>query len=145
MTENNPSAIIRWQHAAGGSAYCLGRLVLRPAPEPSVIVLTELAGNPDVLGLTGDFGGAATAALGVFASRLQADPRSIVWLAQHGEFSSYDAAGAPETLTAVAVRFDGQRFTCELTDHRLLPVEEAAAWQQALQLQPVRAALATAS
>lgn len=140
MSENIPSAIIRWPHSAGGSAYCLGRLVLRPLEAP-VIVLTELAGNPDVLGLSADFGGAATAAYRRLADGI--DPQSIVWLAQHGEFSSYDAAGAPETLTEVAVRFDGQRFSCDLTDLRLLPFEEAVAWQQALRLQPVAAVLAT--
>jgi len=136
------AAIVRWQHSAGGPAYCLARLVVRPAPEPPVVVLTELAGNSDAVGLTSDFGGAATAALAVFGPNLQADPRSIVWLAQHGDFSSYDAAGAPETFTEVSVDFDGRWFSCELTDHRLLPVDQAAGWRQALGLDPVVAALA---
>jgi hypothetical protein len=138
-TGTTPSgrALVRWQHSSGGPAYCLARLVVRPTPEPPVIVLTEVAGNPDAVGLTTDFAGAATAALSTLDRQSELDPRAIVWLAQHGEFSSYDAAGAPETFTEVDLTFDDTRYHCELTDHRLLPVAEAEAWRQALQLDPV--------
>jgi hypothetical protein len=75
--------------------------------------------------------------LSTFGRQAAVDPRAIVWLAQHGEFSSYDAAGAPETFTEVRVSFDGTRYHTELTDHRLLPVAEAEVWRQTLQLDPV--------
>lgn len=130
MSSNVEPAVIRWQHSSGGSAYCLGRLVVslgRPT-----IVLSELAGNPDAVGLTSDFTGAATAAFAVFGG----DPGSIRWLAHHGDFSSYDAAGAPETFTEVQVRFDGIRYQSDLTDQHLLPAAEA------LELESVRAAVA---
>lgn len=140
-TPSGANALVRWQHSSGGPAYCLARLVVRPAPAPPVIVLTEVAGNPDAVGLTSDFAGAATAALSTFGRQAALDPRAIVWLAQHGEFSSYDAAGAPETFTEVRVSFDGTRYHTELTDHRLLPVVEAEVWRQALQLDPVLAVL----
>jgi hypothetical protein len=140
-TPSGANALVRWQHSSDGPAFCLARLVVRPAPAPPVIVLTEVAGNPDAVGLTSDFAGAATAALSTFGQQAALDPRAIVWLAQHGEFSSYDAAGAPETFTEVRVSFDGTRYYTELTDHRLLSVAEAEIWREALQLDPVRTVL----
>ncbi|MFI5713443.1 hypothetical protein [Kribbella sp. NPDC051620] len=132
-------AVIRWQHSSGGSAYCLGRLVVAPASERPVIVLSELAGNPDAVGLVSDFAGAAMAAAALFG----VEPTSVHWLAHHGDFSSYDAAGAPETLTEVQVRFDGSRLHSELTDQCLLPAAETEALSRSLELESVRAVLAT--
>jgi len=136
------TALVRWLHRSGAEAHCLARLIDRPAPEPPVIVLTELATNADRNGLTTDFGGAATSALRALGSGRVLDPSAISWLAQHGEFSSYDAQGAPETLTEVSVTFDGQAYHCELTDQRLLPAAEAGSWFRALDLEPVPAAVA---
>ncbi|HET6292428.1 MAG TPA: hypothetical protein VFG33_03610 [Kribbella sp.] len=133
-------AVIRWQHNSGGAAYCLGRLVVPPAPERPVIVLSEVAGNPDAVGLTSDFAGAVPAALAALGKGL--DPESIRWLAHHGDFSSYDAAGSPETFTDVQVRFDGGQYRSELTDQHLLPAAEAETLRRSLHLEPVPAALA---
>jgi hypothetical protein len=142
-TASSGKALVRWEHGSGGSAYCLARLFLRPGRP--VIVLTELAGNPDAVGLTTDFGGAATAAWATFSRQAELNPETIVWLAHHGDFSSYDATGAPETFTEVQVRFDGSRYHCEPVDHRLLPVAEAEAWRRALRLDPVPVVLAAES
>jgi len=124
--------VVRWQHSSGGTAYCLGRLLVFPDSEP-VIVLSELAGNPDAVGLVSDFAGAAAAAVSAFG----VDPGTVRWLAHHGDFSSYDAAGAPETFTEVQVRFDGNRYVSELTDQRLLPDAEAKALGALLEPVPV--------
>jgi len=134
------TAIVHWQHPVAGPAYCLARLVLRPAPAAPVVVLSELAGNRDAAGITGDFGGAATAAAARLGS--YADLGRAVWLAHHGEFSSYDATGAPQTLTEVTLTWADGRYRCDLTDHRLLEVAETAAALQALRLAPVGSVLA---
>ncbi len=128
------AALVRWQHSNGGPAYCLGRLVVRPGLDRPVVVLSEPAGNPDSVGLITDFTGAVPAALAALDPRL--DSQSVLWLAHHGDFSSYDAAGAPETLTVVQVRFDGS-YHSDLTDQRLLPPEEADSLRQLLGLAPV--------
>jgi len=137
------STLVHWQHPVGGPAYCLARLVVRPAPERPVVVLSELAGNSDAAGITSDFGGAATAAAARLGS--YADLGAAIWLAHHGEFSSYDAIGAPETLTEVTLTWADGRYRCDLADHRLLPVDETRAAQHALQLAPVPAVLAELS
>ena len=134
-------AVIRWQHSSGGPAYCLGRLIVPPAPERPVIVLSEVAGNPNAVGLTSDFAGAVPAALAALGEGL--DPQSIRWLAHYGDFSSYDAAGAPETFTEVQVRFDGSHYQSDLTDQHLLPATEAETLSRSLNLEPVRAVLTT--
>ena len=128
------AAIVRWQHRDGGLAYCLGRLVVRPRLDRPVVVLSELASNPDSLGLITDLSGAVPAALAALDPTL--DSQSVLWLAHHGDFSSYDAAGAPETLTAIQVRFDGS-YRSDLADQRLLPPEEADSLRQLLGLAPV--------
>ncbi|TDU90235.1 hypothetical protein EV138_3820 [Kribbella voronezhensis] len=119
--------MIRWQHSSGGSAYCLGRLA-RSAPERPVVVLSELAGNPDAVGLVSDYAGAATAAAALFG----VDPTSVRWLAHHGDFSSYDAAGAPETFTEVQLHSDGSRLHSDLTDQRLLSPAESETLSRSL-------------
>jgi hypothetical protein len=128
------AALVRWQHRNGAPAYCLGRLVIRPGLERPVVVLSELAGNPDAVGLITDFPGAVPAALAALDPTL--DSQSVLWLAHHGAFSSYDAAGAPETFTAVRVRFDGN-YRSDLIDQRLLPPEETDPLRQLLDLAPV--------
>ncbi len=104
-----------------------------------MIVLSEVAGNPDAVGLVSDFAGAATVAAALFG----VDPTSVRWLAHHGDFSSYDAAGAPETLTEVQLRSDGSRLHSDLTDQHLLSATETETLSRSLGLEPVRAVLAT--
>lgn len=41
------AALVRWQHRHGRPASCLGRLIVRPGLDRPVIVLSELAANPD--------------------------------------------------------------------------------------------------
>jgi hypothetical protein len=134
------AALIRWQHRSGGPAQALARLVVLPAPEGPVVVLSELASNPDAVGLVTDFAGAVHAALAALDQRAAAE--SIRWFAHHGDFSSYDALGAPETFTEVTGHFEGGRFHAELTDQRLLPAAEADALQRSLRLESIPAALA---
>lgn len=136
------ATIVHWQHPSAGHAHCLARLVLGTPPSRPVFVLTELASNPDAVGITGDFAGAADAAVARLRSYAAFDPDQVTWLAHHGEFSSYDAAGAPESLTEVTLGFDGERYHCDLTDHRLLPAAEADAWWEQLRLAAVPSVLA---
>lgn len=86
-----------------------------------------------------DLSGAVPAALAALDPTL--DSQSVMWLAHHGAFSSPDLAGAPETLTAVQIRFDGT-FRSDLTDQRLLPREESDALRRLLGLIPVPQVLA---
>jgi hypothetical protein len=132
-------ALIRWKHKSGGWAKALARLVVPAPPGRPVIVLSELAGNPDAVGLVSDFAGAVPAALAALDQRI--DPVSVRWLAHHGEFSSDDAAGAPETFSEVKVRFDGSRYESGLTDQRLLSAAESEALSRFLGLDPVPVAL----
>jgi hypothetical protein len=134
------SAMISWQHRSGGQARALARLVALPAPERPVIVLSELASNSDVLGLVTDFSGAVSAAL----TGLRADlaPASIRWFAHHGDFSSYDAQGAPETFTEIEVRFAAGQLQSDLKDQRLVTPAQTEALNRRLRLDPVADVLA---
>lgn len=139
--QRTSQAIVRWNHASGrGTAFCLARLILRSGPTRPVMVLTELAGNPDAVGLVSDVAGAVPAALDTLGAGV--NPSSVVWLVQHGAFSSYDAAGAPETFTEVTVTFDGTRFHSDLPDQRLLSPAETEALRRDLVLAPVETVLA---
>jgi hypothetical protein len=135
--EHRRATLIRWQHRSGDQAEALARLIT--LPEAPVIVLSELASNPDATGLVSDFAGAASAALDILGAGLT--PASIRWLAHHGDFSSHDAQGAPETFTEVEVRFDGGQLHSDLTDQRLLQPAEAHALTRDLDLEPVPDAL----
>ncbi|WP_405438472.1 hypothetical protein OG373_13745 [Streptomyces avidinii] len=112
--------LVTWRHELGRDASCLARLIQSFGGGSATVVLSEIAENPDALGITSDFPGAATAAWPVLASQAsRVDPKSLTWFAHHGPFSSYDPSG-PETLTEVALSFDGMRLTGDLSGHRLL-------------------------
>ncbi|MFF0170206.1 hypothetical protein [Streptomyces prasinus] len=132
---------VTWRHALGGEAVCLGRLVVSPAAPTAAVVLSEIAQNPDSLGISGDFPAAATAAWAILAPHHRAiSPAQTSWYAHHGPFSSYDPTG-PETLTEVTLSYDGTRFHGELSGHRLLPAPQARQLIDTWQLEPVDVAL----
>jgi len=128
------AAIVHRQHRNGAPAHCLARLTIGPSLERPVVVLSELASNPDAVGLITDLPGAVPAALAALDPTL--DSQSVVWLVHHGPFSSYDAAGAPETFIAIQVHFEGN-YRSDLTDQRLLGPEEADSLRKLLGLAPV--------
>ncbi len=133
--------LVTWRHA-GRDASCLARLIQPFDGGPATVVLSEIAENPDFLGITSDFPGAATAAWPVLASQAsRVDPRNLTWFAHHGPFSSYDPAG-PETLTEVALSFDGLRLTGDLSGHRLLDPYVSNKLFTSWQLKPVAEVLA---
>lgn len=108
LTDTNPRASVfttrvTWHHTLGDQAACLGRLVVPAAAPAAAIVLSELAQNPDSLGISGDFPAAAAAAWALLAPHHAGiSPAGTAWYAHHGPFSSYDPTG-PETLTEVTL------------------------------------------
>ncbi|MBV8996028.1 MAG: hypothetical protein JO287_20535 [Pseudonocardiales bacterium] len=136
------SGLVRWVHRLGEQAHCLARLVLVAPGAPVVAVLSEIASNPDELGITGDFAVAADAFVqALIGAGRRVDPAHVVWMAHHGPFSSYDPAG-PETFTEVALVYDGQRYHDELSRHRLLTRVEASQRVTPWGLKPVEQVLA---
>ena len=142
-TVEQASCILRWSHRLGGAAHCLARLVIAAPSTPLVAVLSEIASNPDELGIIGDFAAAADAFVGVVASAVGGldDPAGVIWVAHHGPFSSHDPAG-PETFTEIALAFDGQHYHDDLLGDRLWGVEEVTRRVRPLRLKPVPEALA---
>lgn len=131
------SGVIGWTHALGEQAHCLARLVLGAPTAPVVAVLSEIASNPDELGITGDFAAAADAFLEVLTGAgRHVNPREVAWIAHHGPFSSYDPAG-PETFTEIALAFDGHHYHDDLVGDRLLTEVEVTQRVTPLRLRPV--------
>lgn len=140
-TVEQVSCVLRWQHPLGTQAQCLARLIIDAPSIPPVVVLSEIASNPDELGITGDFAAAADAFMGVVASAVgDLDPAGVIWVAHHGPFSSHDPTG-PETFTEIALAFDGQHYHDDLTGDRLLDAEEVTRRIRPLELEPVPEAL----
>ena len=136
------SGVIGWTHALGEQAHCLARLVLGAPTAPVVAVLSEIASNPDELGITGDFAAAADAFLDVLTGAgRHVSPREVAWIAHHGPFSSYDPAG-PETFTEIALAFDGHHYHDDLVGDRLLTEVEVTQQVTPLRLRPVAQVLA---
>jgi hypothetical protein len=138
------SCVVRWEHALLEHAHCLARLVLGAPTAPAVGVLSEIASNPDELGVTGDFAAAANIFVEVLLGAGQAvDPAEVHWIAHHGPFSSYDPAG-PETFTEVVLVLDGQRYHNDMAMgiHRLLSGLEVSQRIKPLKLRPVEQILA---
>ncbi|MFC4517968.1 hypothetical protein [Streptomyces ehimensis] len=131
---------VHWTHAIGRPAHCLARLVPAHGAERPVVVLTELADNPDARGVSSDVVGAAAAVLATEAAA-GLDPQAVRWFTQHGPYSSYEATGA-ETFTEVVMPFAGGRYHDDLTGHRLLGPAEAAELAARLRLAPVLDVLA---
>lgn len=136
------TTLVSWQHALGRDGVCLARLVQPSDGTTAAIVLSEVAQNPDALGITSDFPGAATAAWTILAEQpAGVAPTHPTWFAHHGPFSSYDPTG-PETLTEVTLSHDGAHFEGDLTGHRLLEKTSADELFAAWRLEPVDEALA---
>ncbi|MFG2405344.1 hypothetical protein ACGFR8_13600 [Streptomyces brevispora] len=131
------ATVLEWEHVQGGRAHCLARLLLHPAPTPPVAVLSELADNPDRFGLTGDMGGAATAFLAQMRPYATLDPRSPVWIAHHGPFSSFDDDGGGETFTRVGIAHHRGALHDDLSGHHLLTAAQVLAEIAPLHLHPV--------
>ena len=137
------SCVLRWSHRLGGAAHCLARLVIAAPSIPPVAVCSEIASNPDELGIIGDFAAVADAFVEVVASAVGGldEPAGVIWVAHHGPFSSHDPAG-PETFTEIALAFDGQRYHDDLVGDRLWGAEEVTRRVRPLRLKPVCEALA---
>ncbi|WP_037868718.1 hypothetical protein [Streptomyces sp. SPB074] len=135
------TCILHWPHSSGFDAHCLARLIYPDLSGQPTAVLSEIASNPDALGITGDFASAATAFLDVVRPYMTLDPEQVQWFAHHGLFSSYDPTGA-ETLTEVTMPFDGNRYHSDLRGHRLLTPEEAAQALVRWQMVPIPDSLA---
>lgn len=125
--------IVHWPHAYTGVAHCLARIYR--LPEQVLVVLSAVRSNPIWLGLTLDFPGAANALQSTIES-LGIAPVAIMWIAHHGEFSSYDAVG-PEEFSQVKLHWTNDAWVGNLADwHRLAPAT-VDQLQQTVALAPV--------
>jgi hypothetical protein len=131
--------ILEWQHRRGGDAHCLAQLIIVPAGCP-VAVLSELRSNTDNRGIMSDFAGVAQTLLTAVRPTVDLPPADVVWIAHHGAFSYYEAAG-PETYVLMPLRWDGEHYHAVGDDRRLDPAELADALHGTA-LEPVPAALA---
>lgn len=119
--------ILRWQHHAGGLAVCLAQADLQAARP--IVVLTELAANPDPYAVLLDVPGAASAA----ARTLAATTATVVdlstvgdalWLLRSGPFSYPDASEAPVEWTELGPQSrTGPGLA--LTDAKVLTTDQA--------------------
>jgi hypothetical protein len=151
-TSNTPivaatSAMLTWQHRRGRPARCLIRLRTIRGPHDSpglstAAIVSELRDNPRGYEIGSDFAGLANTALPQLIPPM-CPPEAVVWYAHHGPFSSYDPTG-PETLTRVALAWDGERYL-EPTDddHRLLSPKQFRDYTALLHLEPVEDLLAS--
>lgn len=112
------AALVRWKHRRGRPAHCLARLY--PADEKVIAVISELASNPNDLGIANDFAAVATEVLRVAREEIGVDPDQLVWLAHHGAFS---VAGAydPDTFTLIPLTWTGDAYVDDLHTHQVLP------------------------
>jgi hypothetical protein len=135
------SALLHWPHRRVATAHCLARVRLvaddaRGEPTRGYVVLSELRDNPRGLGITTDIPGVVRA---VRATLLPAawPPSALRWYVHHGDFSTYDVAGA-DTLTQLFPSWDHDDVVHDdVHDHRLLRPHRAAALQRFLVLRPV--------
>ena len=133
--------IVRWRHRSGRAARCLARVHVPALPDRPLALLTEYAENPTGVGIANDPGGAADALLAVLPAGL-VEPGDLRWVLHHGGFSYVDSPGAPETFTAVTLRWDGRHHQSDLTDQRLLTPAEWDLMRGDMPLAPVGEVLA---
>lgn len=131
------SVLVEWAHRRGGQAHCLAQLHLQ-ADDDALVVLSEVATNPDHLGLSGDVAGAATALQPVL-HRIGIAPQAPTWVLHHGPFSYPEAAG-PETWTRTRLTWDGGAYTDDMDSHEL--ITDARALSALARLRSVDQALA---
>jgi len=131
--------ILQWQHRRGGDAHCLAQLIL-PRGGPPVVVLSELRSNTDNRGIMSDFTSVAEALLATPGSPVELPPADIVWIAHHGAFSYYEAAG-PETFVLMPLHWDGEHYHAVGEDRQLEP-PEVVNTLRGTDLEPVPAAVA---
>lgn len=108
-------AIVHWQHQFG-SAHCLARLQVSETASPRA-VLSEIRSSPDELGIGLEFPTVADIVLASLPTGWVVEPTTVKWFAHYGEFSSYDAYGAPEDLDQVTLTWDGSRYRGDLDGH----------------------------
>lgn len=133
--------VVQWQHEYG-LAHCLARVYARTVSRGPLVIVSEIRSNPDSRGIGGDFGAVADSVLAVLPAEYAASPQNIVWLKHHGEFSSYDAFGAPETFTLVQADWDGEHYRCDIAGMHLMAQWEIDDLLVQVELDPVADVLA---
>ncbi|HEX3733089.1 MAG TPA: hypothetical protein VHU91_09245 [Mycobacteriales bacterium] len=115
--------ILHWENVKG-TAHCLARAFIPESSErPAVVILSEIRTNPNGLGITLDFAGAAMALRENMAGEL-GDPESIVWIAHYGTFSSYEYYPAPDEFIRVYLRHKRNVYIDDLSFHEKIGNEE---------------------
>ncbi|MGI5470468.1 hypothetical protein [Streptomyces sp. CA-132043] len=137
------TGVVEWRHRRAGAAHSLVRAVHDPAARRTVVVVSELASNPDDRGITDDFGSVADAVVPVLQGRLTKELGSVVWIAHFGAFSYHDPTG-PETFHRIDVTGDaGSGHRDDLRGDEPLSAQEVATLLEGWHLQPVAQVLTT--
>jgi len=134
------TVLVEWTHRRGGPAHCLAQVHVK-ADDDALVVLTEVATNPDHFGLSGDVAGAATA-LQPILRRIGVTPQSPTWVLHHGPFSYPESTG-PETWTRTRLEWDGSAYVDHMDSHEL--ITDTGALSALARLQSVDQALAELS
>jgi len=133
--------VVEWEHPHG-PAHCLVRYYGDLPDRRPLAIVSELRTNPYLRGITGDFAAVAETFLDRWEGMVRANPESIVWLAQHGGFSSYDAPDQPTTFTRIDLRWEGTHYQDGYDRHYLLNAAGVADLIGGLELEPVPGVLA---
>lgn len=101
----------------------------------AIAILSELHTSPYGRGITSHFDSAANALFICLNANIALPPENIIWIAHHGEFSSYDAVGQ-DSLTRVDLKWTEEKFKDDLSDE-LLNYDEITARLGTIELEPV--------
>ena len=130
--------MVHWRHRRGGESHCLARIV-RPPAGPPAVVITEVRSNAYLRGIMSDFPAVAEVVLAAARPAVELPPAEVVWIAHHGQFSSYEDVG-PETFFLIPLSWDGEHYHQDGPERLLDPAELAQALGGA-DLEPVPAAV----
>lgn len=128
--------IVEWRSPAG-PAHCLVRYQEKRPDGRPMAVASDIRTNPFLRGISGSFEVLADAFLESQRDRLSVAPESIIWIAHHGGFSSYDAPDQPTTFTRVDLTWDGTHYIGGYDRHHLLDARQAADLMRGFKLEPV--------
>ena len=128
--------IVRWQHKRGGESHCLARAYVRPALGNALAIISEIRSNELREGIVLDFDGMANALMQCLSWEIAVSPNDIIWVAHHGEFSSYNAVGQDQ-FSWVRLKWTARHFQGELRDWKLLDKKEIAEFLGILELESV--------
>lgn len=134
-------SLVSWNHPLG-EAHCLGRLIVPASTAAGIVILSEVASNSTNTGVSSDVNGAANSFLEIIEPHFSLSPVDLMWLIHHGDFSSADDWGSPETFTKVKLELRAGRLHENMQQEHLLEPDEIQEYVTPLGLRPVTEVLA---